>query len=224
MKLKFLIKKVLPVMLVAAMMLATSANSFAAVDMAEYLTDEHGYEMHSEKLNVQKSKEFNIIFSKNVDSATSTGVRIVEKEGSAPVDVKTSVEGLKHIKVNPIEEFKLGSSYYLIIDSPEMDSNAVGSSNGEKLEKGIVCEFMVQGEHIYDASAVGSSAVTYVSGTTTGADRVIVEYGDKAKTANLENGAFSWSIFPAVQEGTTVTIKAYSGSTILEQLSIESEQ
>lgn len=203
--------------------MSTSITSFAAVDIADYLTSEYGYELYGETLNVEKAKEFNIVFSKDLDSESTGGIQMVEKggEGTA-VAVETYMVSTRQLKVVPKEDLNVGSSYYLIIHSPDMAQDAVSSSEGEALKSGVVCEFFVQGEYIYDAKAEGKVA-TAITGKVKDADRVLVEYDGKTKTALLENGEFTWNVFPSLDEGTQVTISAYSGSSLLEQLTIESQ-
>ncbi|KDR94939.1 hypothetical protein SAMN02745945_02823 [Peptoclostridium litorale DSM 5388] len=217
----FKLKKFMTALIAAIMIFTVPCSTFAA-DMAEQLKSQYGYEMRDGIVKVSKSKEFNIVFSKDIDAYALGGIQIFEKTKSILVETVTSAEGKNKLKVSPVLELQKGSSYYLIIHSPEVAADSIRSSSGDALQTGTICEFFVQGEYIGGASAEGSIA-TAITGNVHEADRIEVEYDGNIKSPEIINGEFSWNVFPGLSNGTKVKVRAYKGGTLLEEIEIESE-
>lgn len=74
-------------------------------------------------------------------------------------------------------------------------------------------------EAVVNARAIGEAA-TNVSGEykdNVTRVEIIWDNGDKIKDAQMENGKFSWNIFPGLKKGSKVVIIAYEDDKIIDK-------
>ncbi|KDR94940.1 hypothetical protein SAMN02745945_02822 [Peptoclostridium litorale DSM 5388] len=70
------------------------------------------------------------------------------------------------------------------------------------------------------AQAIGNTATSVSGMYTDDVTKIEVIYSGVTKEATLENGEFSWNIFPGLQNGAKITLKAYAEEEMLETIEI----
>lgn len=180
-----------------------------------------------------------------VDTDTATVVEIPPVEDDTMLtyvqaigNIATSVTGNYASEVTKVEVIYNGLTKTAALNNDGTFSWSIfpGLANGTKVTvKGYagsklvdtdVVEVGVEAEKPYlsNVKATGTIATAVTGNYGKNVTKVEVIYNGLTKTAALDsNGTFSWSIFPGLAGGTTVTVKAYSGSEVVATVTIVTE-